>query len=102
MSNPSATAGDKTTSTSSKSPGTTQQQTGQQQTGRSELKPPITMTYNNEKLEATGVKPLEAPGESSNYHYWQFVIGTVIRGSSFGYVIRDVQPNPLPASNEHD
>ncbi|EGG10211.1 uncharacterized protein MELLADRAFT_103678 [Melampsora larici-populina 98AG31] len=60
------------------------------------------LQYSNECLEATGVKPLEAPGPESNYHQCQFVMGTIIRGSSFGYVLRENQLVPLPASEEHD
>ncbi|EGG00058.1 uncharacterized protein MELLADRAFT_112187 [Melampsora larici-populina 98AG31] len=106
MSVPSATAGDShrtsLPSSSSISPNITRSKMPRTDSSRTEIKPSTGLTYNHERLEATGVKPLEAPGENSNYHHWQFVMGTIIRGSAYGYVLRDVQPDPLPSTEEHD
>ncbi|EGF99502.1 uncharacterized protein MELLADRAFT_112718 [Melampsora larici-populina 98AG31] len=101
MSNPSATAGEKTVPSVSTSSSTSRVPGSSSHPRTSvETKPSTNMSFNNEKLDATGCRPLKPPGELLNYHYWQFVMGTVIKGSSFGYVLRDNQPFPLPSSDE--
>lgn len=103
MSQPSATAGDKSISSTSRQPASDRQPASESRPrmSRVESKPPVTMAFNpNERLEATGLKSLSAPGENSNYNYWSFVMQTVIKGSSYGYVLKENQPYPLPPCDD--
>ncbi|KAH9817979.1 hypothetical protein DFH28DRAFT_1123920 [Melampsora americana] len=96
MSIPSATAGDELLPSASR-PSTE----SRQRVSRGGSKPLVTMAFNaNERLDSTGLKALGPQGENSNYHHWSFVMGTVIKGTLFGYVLKDVQPIPLPPSDE--